>query len=428
MHCRCVCVCVCVFVSVCVSVCAFVCLSVCTCLCVCARLSVCVPDLGSASDCIAMVMPRAMQVREATKLLIREGADIFKHSCWFLRPWMGVYALRLTDGRDAGEGETGANLWSELVIDADGMRWEGQAAKAGTEVDASGWGRFPLRGGDGMRSMVAAGKFDDRMLVLCFAGEVAQEGLAEIEEVVWEEGPEGGGLQERTRRRFTGRFSRALPWQEQVEAFKREQVGVVWEEERHAAELFELWRVSMPGTEPPARKDQRWGQLGFQQQDPATDFRGAGMLALQALLHFAKTDTELYCAILSRSRGASPEQGYPFACGGINIVHMLLDLLLLLPGKRSEAEAQTQRNDEASMLHTGIGGIGNPKDQFPNKRGTACRRALGMLLAQDPHAFSHLFAAAMLVLDDEWCASARSYLQFNAVLARVLPRVRRCCL
>ena len=54
-------------------------------------------------------------VKEATKLLIDESDYIFEHSCWFLRPWMGVYALRHNGGeREEEQGE----LWSELSVDA----------------------------------------------------------------------------------------------------------------------------------------------------------------------------------------------------------------------------------------------------------------------------------------------------------------------
>ena len=210
---------------------------------------------------------------------------------------MGVYALRLTGGDKETED---SQLWSELIIDADGMEWETKKAKVGSEVDASGWGRVSMRTADAVRSMVAAAKFEDRTLVLCFAGQRAQDGLAEIEEVVIEEGPDGVGLQERITRRFAGRFLRPLAWQEQIEKWSVQNVGLEWDEDVHSGELLELWRLSMPGTEAPARKDERWNQIGFQQQDPKTDFRGAGMLPLKELILFAKTDTQHYCAMLAR--------------------------------------------------------------------------------------------------------------------------------
>jgi len=122
--------------------------------------------------------------------------------------------------------------------------------------------RIPMRTADAVRSMVAAAKFEDRTLVLCFAGDWAQDGLAEIEEVVIEEGADGLGLQERITRRFTGRFLRPLPWQEQIEKWAAQNVGLAWDEELHASEVLELWRLSMPGTDPPARKDPRWNLIG----------------------------------------------------------------------------------------------------------------------------------------------------------------------
>ena len=49
--------------------------------------------------------------------------------------------------------------------------------------------------------------------------------------------------------------------------------------------------VSRPGG--PARKDPRWSALGFQQADPATDFRGAGMVALQLMRALAREHTQV---------------------------------------------------------------------------------------------------------------------------------------
>ena len=55
--------------------------------------------------------------------------------------------------------------------------------------------------------------------------------------------------------------------------------------------------------------------------DPATDFRGMGLLGLLNLLYFAETRTEKARAILASHRE------YPFAVAGINITSMLLELM-----------------------------------------------------------------------------------------------------
>lgn len=41
----------------------------------------------------------------------------------------------------------------------------------------------------------------------------------------------------------------------------------------------------MSGETLSARKTRQWQELGFQGTDPATDFRGAGLLALETLLY-----------------------------------------------------------------------------------------------------------------------------------------------
>ena len=43
----------------------------------------------------------------------------------------------------------------------------------------------------------------------------------------------------------------------------------------------------MPSDEPYVRRGRRWKDLGFQGEDPATDVRGGGLLAVQCLAHFA---------------------------------------------------------------------------------------------------------------------------------------------
>mmetsp|Transcript_50253 Transcript_50253/g.132059 ORF Transcript_50253/g.132059 Transcript_50253/m.132059 type:complete len:114 (-) Transcript_50253:16-357(-) len=58
------------------------------------------------------------------------------------------------------------------------------------------------------------------------------------------------------------------------------------------------------------------------------------------------------------------------------------------------------------------------------KRSAACRRAVGKMLQADPQgAMLALFDATVEALDEEWCASERSYMLFNEVLRRVRQRV-----
>lgn len=47
---------------------------------------------------------------------------------------------------------------------------------------------------------------------------------------------------------------------------------------------MELWKNLKPDTDLGERLTEKWIDIGFQAKDPATDFRGAGLLGLE-LLH-----------------------------------------------------------------------------------------------------------------------------------------------
>jgi hypothetical protein len=116
------------------------------------RILKCLNDVveASAADSLGLVLgPCLLRSREkevrtlmldlpavakATRLFL-DGADrIFVPTCWFLAPWMGVYAIKCVEG-------PGSRAEQELVIDADGMLWGEIRSRAGSEVDASTWPR-----------------------------------------------------------------------------------------------------------------------------------------------------------------------------------------------------------------------------------------------------------------------------------------------
>ena len=52
----------------------------------------------------------------------------------------------------------------------------------------------------------------------------------------------------------------------------------------HEAKLLSLWRGLRPDIALEQRKCKQWKEIGFQGEDPATDFRGMGILGLENLL------------------------------------------------------------------------------------------------------------------------------------------------
>lgn len=93
----------------------------------------------------------------------------------------------------------------------------------------------------------------------------------------------------------------------------------------HERMLLHLWSLLQPGVPLETRKTKQWQNIGFQGDDPKTDFRGMGLLGLENLVYFAKEYNSAAKHILSHSH--HPKHGYSFAIVGINLTHMAYRLL-----------------------------------------------------------------------------------------------------
>uniref|UniRef100_A0A8C3QRF1 ELMO domain containing 2 n=1 Tax=Cyanoderma ruficeps TaxID=181631 RepID=A0A8C3QRF1_9PASS len=93
----------------------------------------------------------------------------------------------------------------------------------------------------------------------------------------------------------------------------------------HEEQLIELWNLLMPHENLKARISKQWCDIGFQGDDPKTDFRGMGLLGLVNLVYFSKHYTNEARQILSRSN--HPKLGYSYAIVGINLTEMAYSLL-----------------------------------------------------------------------------------------------------
>ncbi|KAJ9063836.1 hypothetical protein DSO57_1036806 [Entomophthora muscae] len=94
---------------------------------------------------------------------------------------------------------------------------------------------------------------------------------------------------------------------------------------RHEQKLLELWNALKPNEPLKDRISLQWESIGFQGRDPASDFRGMGILGLEDLLYFSKTYSEVARAVLERSN--HPTSWYSFALAGIHITAYSLELL-----------------------------------------------------------------------------------------------------
>ena len=94
----------------------------------------------------------------------------------------------------------------------------------------------------------------------------------------------------------------------------------------HQKSLKDLWVNLGLAEDKYCRKSKDWQLLGFQGRDPATDFRGMGLLGLQNLVRFSESDREVVLRQLSLSQ--HPLIGYSFAITGIDMTNLCYQLML----------------------------------------------------------------------------------------------------
>ncbi|VDN06455.1 unnamed protein product [Thelazia callipaeda] len=95
--------------------------------------------------------------------------------------------------------------------------------------------------------------------------------------------------------------------------------------EKHEKKLLKLWDLLMPMEDLRTRITNQWQKIGFQGCDPATDFRGMGILSLDQLIFLAQYDVAHAHSILSISN--HPLHGFPMAITGINLTALTRQLL-----------------------------------------------------------------------------------------------------
>ncbi|KAK2817175.1 hypothetical protein Q5P01_025366 [Channa striata] len=97
------------------------------------------------------------------------------------------------------------------------------------------------------------------------------------------------------------------------------------ENAEHEAMLLKLWDLLMPTVKLESRITKQWGDIGFQGDDPKTDFRGMGLLGLINLVFFSENYTDKARQVLSHAN--HPKLGYSYAIVGINLTEMAYSLL-----------------------------------------------------------------------------------------------------
>ncbi|KAI8844581.1 ELMO/CED-12 family-domain-containing protein [Chytriomyces cf. hyalinus JEL632] len=92
----------------------------------------------------------------------------------------------------------------------------------------------------------------------------------------------------------------------------------------HEKMLTDFWECAMPHEQLFQRNSKQWQFLGFQGDDPATDFRGMGILGLENLIYYARTHPDSFQRVLANSH--HPKAWFSMAIVGINISSFVLSM------------------------------------------------------------------------------------------------------
>ncbi|KAJ5073685.1 hypothetical protein M0811_08522 [Anaeramoeba ignava] len=95
----------------------------------------------------------------------------------------------------------------------------------------------------------------------------------------------------------------------------------------HLELLSSVWENFIDDSDETFILDRKWKRLGFQRNDPTTDFRGMGLLGVRNLAFFVKKYPSLAKFALESSYDTESRSFYPFAATGFNITSFALDLL-----------------------------------------------------------------------------------------------------
>lgn len=154
---------------------------------------------------------------------------------------------------------------------------------------------------------------------------------------------------------------------------------------------------------------EKWKEMGWQGDDPSRDLRGGGYLSLECLVTFAEERTELFHRLLTKSQQQQAESDgngndiatmnnssynyYPFCAAGVNLVHMLVEVLYLRCGETSRVAS------------------------------TLAGRGFLERLRREDDALEQMFVEAFIEVDKQWELHGMEYMMFPMVLKKVKEEV-----
>jgi ELMO domain-containing protein len=147
--------------------------------------------------------------------------------------------------------------------------------------------------------------------------------------------------------------------------------------------------------------------MGFQRDDPTSDFRGMGMLGLDHLLYIAEHRRDRFRKIMERHKsvGGQIEHSYPLASAGINVTNMLIGILTITPSRLPNFHDSASEDPLwASLLLPFL---------------TYCEYQPG----ESSHVLEEIYCEVLILLDRTFEAQNAGYMDFPRILESTKKRL-----
>jgi len=166
----------------------------------------------------------------------------------------------------------------------------------------------------------------------------------------------------------------------------------------HETDLLTMYNLVKPDEPLISRKTKQWVEIGFQGDNPSTDFRGGGYMSLKMLLYFAQNDTELMKLLISHQRS------YPFCVSGINLFSILCNLVNLDNLTSSSVESL--------------------EDKFPMFR-FMCLQIKNGIFPDAETVFGSMFILLCKVLDKLWADENAGYMDYQNIIDKTRRTIEK---
>ena len=167
-----------------------------------------------------------------------------------------------------------------------------------------------------------------------------------------------------------------------------------------------------------------WKDMGFQSNDPCTDFRAMGLLGLHCLWYHA---TKYPLRVRTIIHAGKPARDFPYGAVGINLVAALVQMLKLGQTNpkgdvKTDVEATPLFAFFCKMPHKENAGHSSEIEQASELED------IMIMSKEHPFAFEETFCTAYEMLDDMWVEDPpTNILFFNTLLTRCTGNVM-CCM